>query len=311
MNGGYFGRNLDLEGSFGEGVVITPRAYRYMFRAAGNRANSYAMIGMAILRDNFPLYYDAVNEYGLGMAGLNFPKNAAYLKPQDGKINLAPFEMIPYILGSCKTVAEAERLLKDVNVADIHFNKELPNTPLHWMISDGTGSIVAEPMQGGLKVYKNPVNVLTNNPPFDVQLKNLDNYAHLTNEEKKDGGDPRYFSRGSGAVGLPGDWSSQSRFVRAVFVTRHILPAQTPLGGVQAFFHALSSVAMPDGCVKLKEGVYEKTVYSCCCDTQNGIYYYTTYSNPQPAAVKLSSVGLDGALPLFRPLKKQPEIIID
>lgn len=298
----YFGRNLDLEGSFGEGVVVTPRNYVYNFRRAGS-ASGTAIIGMAIVQENFPLYFDGVNEYGLGMAGLNFPQNAAYLSEKQGYENVTPFEIIPYVLCRCKSVEEAKKLLSNVNIVNIPFSERFPLTPLHWIISDKNSSIVAEPCADGLKVYDNPVNVLTNNPPFPVQLARLNDYINLSPYEAENrfctSVELSRYSRGMGAMGLPGDWSSASRFVRAVFTLSNLVAGTGEEESVSAFFHTLNAVAMPRGCVRLKEGVYEETVYSSCCNTDKGIYYYTTYSNPSINCVNIHSCDLCGNVPLF------------
>ena len=97
----YFGRTLDYEFSYGDEVVITPRNYEFSFRRAGVMKTHYAMIGMAYVAGDYPLYYDAVNEKGLGIAGLNFVGNAVYNGEVQGADNIAQFELIPWILGQC------------------------------------------------------------------------------------------------------------------------------------------------------------------------------------------------------------------
>ena len=306
----YFGRNLDLEGSFGEGVVISPRALFWNFRKEGIRKGGYAMIGAGIVQAGMPLYFDAVNEYGLGMAGLNFPQNAVYNAPAAGKKNVAPFEIIPYILGVCKSVAEAREMLKEVNFIDVPFSEQLPLTPLHWMVCDSSESIVVEPTREGTMIYDDPVHVLTNNPPFPMQMARLKDYLNLSPYEPE----PRFaacgkaYSRGMGAMGLPGDCSSASRFVRAVFHTEHAIAGKE--GGLCAFFHLLGSVAMPRGSVRLKENVFEETVYSSCCDTDAGIYYYTTYGNFTIHAVRLHDF-IDADAAVFLPFCKELEVRFD
>ena len=130
-NDHYFGRNLDLEYSYNETVVITPRNYSFSFRRAASLDVHFSMIGMAFVVDGYPLYYDATNEHGLSMAGLNFPTNADYKEPADGKENNTPFEFIPWILGRCKTVDEARMLLSGLNLINESFSEELPLSPLH------------------------------------------------------------------------------------------------------------------------------------------------------------------------------------
>ena len=178
----YFGRNLDLEFSYNETVTVTPRNYPFQFRKVKALESHYAMIGMAFVVDNYPLYYDATNEKGLSMAGLNFPENADYKQEAEGKDNVTPFEFIPWILGQCSTIKEVKELLGRINLININFSEKLPLSPLHWMISDRNESITVESVKEGMKIYDNPVGILTNNPTFDIQIFNLNNYVNVTRE---------------------------------------------------------------------------------------------------------------------------------
>ena len=171
----YFGRNLDLERGYGEEIVITPRSFLLRFRKAEPQQRHFAMIGAAVVADNFPLYFEATNEKGLSMAGLNFPRNAHYYDYAKSKENIAPFELIPYLLGRCDSVAEARQRIENINVVNISFSEELPLSPLHWLIADKNDSIVLECTQAGMNIYNNPFGVLTNNPAFDFHLNNVSN----------------------------------------------------------------------------------------------------------------------------------------
>ena len=294
----YFGRNLDLERSYGECVVITPRNYKFPMRTLPTMVSHYAMIGMAMVADDYPLYYEATNEKGLSMAGLNFPDNAFYKSYDEEKENITPFEFVPYILGLCESVDEAKEHLAHVNIVNISFSEELPLSPLHWIISDKEKSVTVESVKEGLKIYDNPYGVLTNNPAFDYHLMNINNYMGLyegfaENRISKDKAFDNY-SLGMGALGLPGDYSSASRFVRVVFIKEKSPCFESETEGVSHFFHILSGVAMPKGCVVTKSGEYEYTRYSSCCNADKGIYYYTTYDNSSIIAVDMHSVDLDG-----------------
>ncbi len=295
----YFGRNLDLEYSYKETITITPRNYEFKFRQVENIKNHYAIIGMAYVSDNYPLYYDAINEKGLGMAGLNFPVNADYKEIEIGKDNIAPFEFIPYILSQCSNIEEAIQLLKNINIANISFSKELPVSPLHWIIADTKKAITVESVKEGLKIYNNPVGILTNNPTFDIQLFNLNNYMNLSTEHpinnfSKDLNLEAY-SRGMGAIGLPGDLSSASRFVKATFTKMNSKSGDSESESISQFFHILESVYQQRGCVHMGEGKYEITIYSSCCNMDKGIYYYTTYENNQISAIDMFKENLDGS----------------
>ena len=295
----YFGRNLDLEYSYKETVTITPRNYEFKFREVEDIKNHYAIIGMAYVSDNFPLYYDAINEKGLGMAGLNFPKNADYKEIDENKNNIAPFEFIPYILSQCSNIEDARNLLRNINIAKIDFSSELPVSPLHWIISDKEKSITVESVKEGLKIYDNPVGVLTNNPTFDMQMFNLNNYMYLSTEQPINSFSANLnletYSRGMGGMGLPGDLSSASRFVKATFTKMNSKSGDSESESISQFFHILGSVYQQRGLVHMGEGKYEITIYSSCCNMDKGIYYYTTYENGQITGIDMNKENLDSS----------------
>ena len=308
----YFGRNLDLEYSYNEMVTITPRNYAFKFRKMGEMKTHFAMIGVAYVVDDYPLYYDATNEKGLSMAGLNFPNNANYKPYCDEKDNVTPFELIPWILGQCETVTDAKRLIDKINILDENFSNELPLSPLHWIISDKEHSITLESVKSGIKVYDNPVGILTNNPTFDYQLFNLNNYITLSNSEPQnmfsENINLEKYSRGMGAIGLPGDYSSMSRFVRATFVKMNSVSIDSENESISQFFHILQSVAMPCGCVKVGDYSYAYTIYSSCCNTNRGIYYYTTYNNYRINAVDMHKENIQGDALITYSLNKEQSI---
>ncbi len=299
----YFGRNLDLEFSYHESVTITPRRKVLPMRHAGDLKEHYALIGMAFVVGDYPLYYDATNEKGLSMAGLNFPGNAHYTKPEDGKDNIASFEFIPWILGQCATVEEARQYLSRINLTDTAFSEQLPPSPLHWMIADQKEVIVFEQTAKGAVVYDNPVGVMTNNPTFDYQLTHLQDYmnasASLPENRLIPGVEMNPYSRGMGGMGIPGDLSSASRFVKVAFTKMNSLSGESESESISQFFKILGSVEQQKGCCRLgtdKDGreLCEYTIYSSCCNMDKGIYYYTTYENSQISGVDMHHEDLDG-----------------
>ncbi len=293
----YFGRTLDYEFSYGDEIVITPRNYPFNFSEKGEISSHYAMIGMAHVAEDCPLYYEAVNEKGLGMAGLNFVGNAVYFDSKEEKDNIAQYEFIPWVLSQCATVQQARELLYKINLTNKPFNEKLPLAQLHWLIADKNSAITVESVAEGLKIYDNPVGVLTNNPTFDMQMFSLNNYMHLTPQIPQNtfakGLKLERYSRGLGAVGLPGDLSSQSRFVRAVFVKMNSVSGESETESVSQFFHILNSVDQQRGCCVLEEDKCEITIYTCCCNADKGIYYYTAYDNHQITAVDMNRENLD------------------
>ena len=254
-----------------------------------------------------------VNEKGLGMAGLNFPDNANYQEVAEDKVNVASFEFIPWLLSQCESVAEVKELCKNLNITNEAFSSDFQPSPLHWLVADRHESIVLEPLAKGLKVYDNSTGVLTNNPTFDKQLFNLNNYRHLSPKVSEN----RFakeleletYSRGMGGLGLPGDLSSMSRYVKVAFTKLNSVAEETEESSVNQFFHILKSVEQQKGlCYVDESGKYEYTIYSSCINTDKGIYYYTTYDNSQITAVDMHKENLDDSKLVSYPLVKEWQV---
>lgn len=300
----YFGRNLDYEFSYGENIAIAPRNFPFHFRHQGTLNSHYAIIGVAFITPdpsgtNFPLFYDAINEKGLGIAGLNFVGNAVFHEMSEGRDNIAQFEIIPWLLSQCASVAEAKALIAKMNFVNTPFSDQLPPSELHWILSDNKECIVLETVASGVHIYDNPAGVLTNNPPFDEQLFSLNNYQHLSASAPQNTFAPniplQQYSRGMGAIGLPGDLSSSSRFVKAAFTRAHSLSNSDEMSSVSQFFHILHSVDQQRGCCDLGNNKYEITIYSSCYNLEKGLCYYTSYDNHQISSVDLHKANLDSA----------------
>ncbi len=308
----YFGRTLDHECSYSEEVTVTPRNFPLPFREMDTLKSHYAMIGMAHVVDDYPLYFDAVNERGLAMAGLNFVGYAHYREPAAGRENVTHFEFIPWILAQCASVKEARERIGRINLTNTPFSAELPPAQLHWIIADHHEAITVEAVKEGIRVYPNAAGILTNNPPFDQQMLHLNDYMHLSpkapcnhfSEELS----LRTYSRGMGAIGLPGDLSSRSRFVRGAFVKLNSVSDAAESKSVSQFFHILGSVNQPRGCCEPENGKYEITIYTSCCNTDKGIYYYTTYDNHQITAVNMHKEKLDDIFLIRYPLVYEEQI---
>ena len=299
----YFGRNLDLEHSYHETVTVSPRNKIFPMRRMEDLTRHYALIGMAFVVGDYPLYYDATNEKGLSMAGLNFPHSAVYREPEEGKDNVASFEFIPWILGQCATVAEARPLLSRINLTTDAFSEQLPPSSLHWMIADQNEVIVFEQTARGGTIYENPVGVMTNEPPFDYQMTHLQDFmnasASLPENRLVPGAELTPYSRGMGGMGIPGGLSSASRFVKVAFTRMNSISGDSESESISQFFKILGSVEQQRGCCRLGtdpdgNAVCEYTIYSSCCNMDRGIYYYTTYENSQIHAVDMHKEDLDG-----------------
>lgn len=308
----YFGRTLDYEFSYGEEITITPRNYPFSFQCMGIMEKHYAIIGIAHNIENYPLYYDAVNEKGLGMAGLNFVGNAYYREEMPDKDNVTTFEFIPWILCQCATVKEARVLLEKINLTNTPFSDVLPVAELHWIIADSNEVLTVESVKEGIRIYDNPAGVLTNNPPFDMQMFELNNYMNLSPKQPENHFSdklPLYtYSRGMGALGLPGDLSSQSRFVRVAFTKLNSVSGDSEVESVSQFFHILGSVDQQRGCCEVADGEYEITIYTSCCNANKGIYYYTTYDNHQITAVDMNKENLDDTQLVRYPVISEEQI---
>lgn len=306
----YFGRNLDLEYSFDEVVIITPREYEFVFLNEDSFKNHFAIVGVGIVRNNYPLYFDATNEKGLSIAGLNFPDNAKYYDYKKGYHNISPFELIPWILGKCSDLDDVKNLLSKTNIINVDFSDELKLTPLHWQITDKNSSITLETTKDGIKIYDNPTGVLTNNPRFEIQMFNLNNYMSVTNQKPENDFSKKLdlftYSNGMGGIGLPGDLSSSSRFVRAVFTKFNSVYQNDSLG---QFFHILNSVYQQRGLVELKKDVYEITTYSTCYNTDESILYYKTYENMRICAVDMKKENLNQKDLITYPMIKKQDIL--
>jgi choloylglycine hydrolase len=293
-----FGRNMDLEYTFGQTVVLMPRNFKYEDKVSGQIKNTkYAVMGMASLNGKHPLFADALNEKGLACAGLNFP--AAYWKKEtvEGMNNIPPYDLILWITSNFENLEELRPELEKLNIVGKTYDEKTPLPTLHWMVTDKSGkSLVIEQTEEGLKIFDNPVGVMTNAPSFDWHLINLTQYAGLTTNRP----DTHKWSdlelvtlgNGSGAFGLPGDSSSQSRFVKTAFLKSHVTIDDYENSGIVEFFNILSNVAMISGTVVDPQGRNEITQYTSCMCQEKGTYHYRTYKNSQVNVIDMSKEDL-------------------
>ena len=308
-----FGRNMDIETSFGQKVVITPRNFTIPMRFQKPIKQKYAVIGMASpMKDvehnniDYPLYAEAANEKGLAVAGLNFPATAHYPKPGEikGAFELTPYEVIPYLLSQFTTTKEVKDFFVKNNVQIVHksFAPNIPVAPLHFIVSDKMeDSIVIEPCKDGLKVYENTLGILTNNPTFDWQTINLSFYQNIKTKQSDDvewiGEKLDPFGQGFGSVGLPGDWTPPARFVRTSYLKNSSPIEEDKNKMITQFFHILDNVAMVKGSIIVDTPRGEKfdiTLYTSCIDLNEGVYYYKSYDNNQINVIRLHNENLDG-----------------
>lgn len=294
----YFGRNLDWTESYGQKVVITPRGYKYKSAFLGEMANSPALIGMAIIAEDAPLYFDCANEHGLAVAGLNFPGYASYAPSAiEGKINVATYEFPTWVALNFTSVDDVEKTLKDVAIVAKPINQNYSVSELHWLIADSKRSIVVEYTKNGMEVFKNDVDILTNQPGYDWHKENLRNYMNLfpnmPKEVKWGKASMKAFGSGSLMQGLPGDYYPPSRFVRAAYLNTHYPTQKDETSNISRLFHTLAGVAMIDGAAVAIDGSFEKTIYTGGYSSRTKTYYYNTYEDPAIKSVALKDYDLD------------------
>ncbi|EFA23638.1 choloylglycine hydrolase [Bifidobacterium gallicum] len=292
----YFGRNLDWTVDYGEKVTMTPAGFTYQTKF-GAPDGKRAVLGMGITCDGIPLYFDCANENGLAVGGLNFPGYAQYEEgPVDGKTNVAAYEFPFWIARNFDTVDEAEAALKDVAIVGVPVSDEYPVSMLHWIIADKDRSIIVEYMADGLHLYHNPVDVLTNQPTFGYHLENLRNYMGAKPEfpatETWDKLELTPWGSGTSMFGLPGDYSSPSRFVRAAYANAHYPDMKGEKDNVQRLLKTLQNSAFILGGAEVAGGQFEKTIYSSCYSALTNTYYYNTYEDYTVKAHALSDFDL-------------------
>ncbi|GAA2864651.1 choloylglycine hydrolase [Lactobacillus intestinalis] len=275
----YFGRNLDVGQDYGEKVIVTPRNYPLPYKFLADTKTSKAVIGMGIVVDGYPSYFDCFNEDGLGIAGLNFPHYAQFSKePVNGKINLASYEIMLWVTQNFTTVKEVKEALKNVNLVSEAINSDFAVAPLHWIISDNEEAIVVEvSKQYGMKVFEDKLGVLTNSPDFNWQVTNLGNYTGLSPHDATlqnwNGQEVMPWGVGTGSLGLPGDSIPASRFAKVAYLNANYPTQKGETANVAKFFNILKSVAMVKGSVINNQGKDEYTVYTACYSSKTKTYY--------------------------------------
>ena len=307
------GRNLDVDTDYGERIIIAPRSFLFPKDKEKRLADGAAIIGIGTVIDGYPMYFDAVNEYGVAMAALNFVGNAKYSQGSGGKDDVAVYELIPYILRNAKSTVEARHLIEKIRITDTPPFPDVPTAELHWMISDKNGrTIVLECVEDGVKIYNNPTGVMTNNPPFPYHLYNLCNYMNVTADEPhnrfSDKIDLTVYSRGMGAIGLPGDISSASRFVRAAFIKHNITHKKSTAESKNALMHMLLAVEQQPGCAVF-DGKSELTVYSAILDLDTPSYYFKSYKNSRIREVVLKDEDKCKDELIFYPISQEEDVL--
>lgn len=298
-NNHLFGRNMDLEYSFNQSIIFIPRNYTVVNTVnQKTNQNKYAILGMGTMFAGYPTFADVMNEKGLAIAGLNFPKYAKFPKEQvESKINIPVYDFSLWIVSNFADLNEVKNQIDDIVLIDEPILENIPTAPLHFIITDKTGdSIIVEQTKDGFKWFKNPVGVLSNAPTFDWHLINLSQYADLQFTPNIGTTISNYkltpHGQGDGLMGLVGDFSPASRFVRTC-VLRDATINNCKNITKQQFFHILNNVAMVDGSVITIEGHNDITQYTSCMDLDNLVYYYNTYNSMGVNVISMGKLDLN------------------
>lgn len=280
----FFGRNLDWSFSYGEKVLYTPKDYNYQ-PAFNAEDRNHAVLGVGIIADDTPLYFDCANDAGLAVAGLNFPGYAQYAADSVNlTTNVAAYEFPLWVARNFTSVDDVEEALKNVTIVAKPINDQYPVSMLHWIIGDATRSIVVECMADGMHVYHDDIDTLTNQPQFPYHMQNLINYINADpkpiESAKWGNADLKAWGAGLSAHGLPGDPNSTSRFVRASYSNAHYPQQKGERDNVTRLFKTLSSAAMVDGNSMMSNGQYEKTIFTSGFSANTMTYYKNTYDDP-------------------------------
>jgi choloylglycine hydrolase len=301
-----FARTLEFAVDLESNIIVVPKGKEYVGTAPGDKPGlrwktKYGSVGANAF--DMAVTVDGLNDKGLHIGLFYFPGFAKYqeIKVEDVAKALAPWELGAFLLGTCSDVKEAVATASDVRVGDI-VQKDMGFVPpVHYILTDSSGeSVVLEHVGGELKIHQNHLGVMSNSPTFDWHMTNLSNYVTMTskNIEKIDlaGKEIKGLGQGSGMLGLPGDFTPPSRFVRAVAFSKSALPVETAREGVLQAFHMLNQFDIPKGAARgLEHGkeVADYTLWTSAADLKNLRYYFRTYDNSRIRMIDLKAVDFD------------------
>ena len=291
----FFGRTMDFSYVLEPEIYVIPKGYSWNnLLNTHTIRNHYSVMGIG--QDIHPVTLaDGVNEMGFAAAALYFPSYAAYdaVVPQDtSHISIAALELVNFLLGQCSCVAQAASLLRVIRIVGVTDPVTDSVAPLHWIIADQSGkAMTIEKTADGLGIMENNVGVLSNSPDFKWHMTNLRNYMNVLpwQNSEADWGTISLtpFGQGAGTMGLPGDYTPPSRFVRTAWLKSHTpLPSETD-AAINTCFHLLDSVTIPKGTVITQRGDPDFTQYTAFMDLSDQRYFFKTYDNCAIATVEL------------------------
>jgi len=300
------GRTIEFDREIDMSVAVIPRNFKFIGDIPNGNGmaykSKYAAIGIYCF--DHKVLMDGMNEKGLVAAAFYFTGYAQYAKitTENQTKALSPIEFTNWILTQFATIEEVKAALDSVVIAPTILSDWGPTPPpMHYIVYDKYGkSIVIEPIHGTLVVYENKIGVITNSPTFDWHLTNLRNYINLTPFNVKPihlrGLELAAFEGGSGMVGLPGDFTPPSRFVRAAIFSSAAIPSKNSDESVNQAFHILNQFDIPVGVVRQKDQTnitFEYTLLTCVKDHHMMKYYYRSYDDQTIRFIDFKQFDLD------------------
>ena len=280
--------------------VVVPRGYaQQSLTPDGGKGMAftaqYGYVGLAVEREAFVA--EGINEAGLAAGLFYFPGYGKYesFDPVQKEHSIADLQLVSWILGQCKTVDEVKEELQKVRVVAIYPQA----STVHWRFTDVSGrQIVLEIIDETPVFYENKLGVLTNSPGFDWQMTNLNNYINLKAGTVApvdwNGTALRSPGIGSGLLGLPGDITPPSRFVRAAFMVSTAPNLKSADETVLYSFKILNAFEIPIGLEEENKanpiGLLSATQWSSATDMTNGVIYYKTMNNARIRSVDLKTI---------------------
>ncbi len=304
-----YARTLEFNVDLDSDVIMVPRGYaRSGTTPEGENGlrwtSKYASIGANGV--GLPFLFDGLNEKGLAAGTFYFPTTAGYMaySAAEASKTIAPWEVGSWILENFATVKEVKQNIGSIVVAPVVFKNWGFVPPAHYVVHDASGkSIVIEYVEGKLHVYDNVIGVFTNSPAFDWQMTNLRNYLNfsLVNAPPVEVGGVKLtgFGQGTGMLGMPGDFTPPSRFVRAVAYSTSVLPSRTGGEAVLQAFHILNNFDIPEGSSREEHKdahgnvIADHTIWTSASDLKAKRFYFRTYDNSQIRSVDLMKMPLD------------------
>ena len=317
----FYARTLEGQ-SYGSMLSVIPKGTQYVGTLPDGKQNGtrwetkYGIVGMDVM--GLPMLIDGMNEKGLIVGNLMFPGFAEYqpFDPEMASKTIANWEVVTWILSNFATVDEVREGIKEIKVCD-ESNGAVGKLSLHFTVHDQAGNCLAiEYVKGKLNVYDNPLGIMTNSPPLDWQLINLSNHMNISATNVKpfkiEDVEITDIGQGTGMLGLPGDYTPPSRFVRMAALVSSALPVTGPDDGLNLAMTIINNIDIARGTIREmrdKEPFYDITNWTVVADIGRGRYYFRTYDNKDWRYVDVAKA-LAGARSIMSiPIKTPPEYV--